>query len=125
MKDLVDELVDKRFKEQMFERYYKHKEQSLKTRIERLRRQYGHGVSPPRVQTQEAEVEEESSGVLDVSGPTEFEFQEPKSVQAKTKRRGMTAEQQKDWFNEIQKDIEKARRKREMDDIKAKLTGKK
>ena len=79
MKDLVDELVDKRFKEQMFERYYKHKEQSLKTRIERLRRQYGHGVSPPRVQIQEAEVEEESSSVLDVSGPTEFEFQKPKN----------------------------------------------
>ena len=65
----INDMVDKRFKEKMHERYYESKQKDLKERIERLRNSY---LPPPtqRIQT-ETKREEEPSSVLEVPGPEE------------------------------------------------------
>jgi len=112
LKDYVDELVDKRFKEKMYERYYETKQQELRERIQRLRR----SISSPtqRVQT-ETKREEKPSSVLEV----------PRSEEPRVRKKNNKKVDNRDWFEDTMKEVEKARAKREeMDKLKAKLTGK-
>ena len=112
LKDYVDELVDKRFKEKMYERYYETKQQELRERIQRLRR----SISSPtqRVQTQ-TKREEKPSSVLEV----------PRSEEPRVRKKNNKKVDNRDWFEDTMKEVEKARAKREeMDKLKAKLTGK-
>jgi len=100
LKKHIDELVDSRIKEQMFERYYAEKANDLHERIQKLRRSIG---------TQAHRVPEgntkfvQSSSVLEVSGSSESELLSTPS-EAK---------------------IEKQQRAAELDDLRAKLLGKK
>ena len=108
----IEELVDKRFKEKMYERYYESKQQDLQQRIKRLRESF----SPPtqRVQT-ETKREEEPSSVLEVSEP------EKRSVRKKNNKKVDNS----NWYEDTMKEVEKARKKREeMDALKKKLTAK-
>jgi len=112
LKDYVDELVDKRFKEKMYERYYETKQQELRERIQRLRR----SISSPtqRVQT-ETKREEKPSSVLEV----------PRSEEPRVRKKNNKKVDNRDWFEDTMKEVKKARAKREeMDKLKAKLTGK-
>jgi len=112
LKDYVDELVDKRFKEKMYERYYETKQQELRERIQRQRR----SISSPtqRVQT-ETKREEKPSSVLEV----------PRSEEPRVRKKNNKKVDNRDWFEDTMKEVEKARAKREeMDKLKAKLTGK-
>ena len=115
LQPIVEDLVDKRFKEKMYERYYESKQNDLQERIKRLRSTY---FPPPtqRVQT-ETKREEEPSSVLEVS-----RTQEPQLRKTPTKN----VKNNEDWFEDTMKEVEKARAKREeMDLLKAKLTGRK
>ena len=110
----INDMVDKRFKEKMHERYYESKQKDLKERIERLRNSY---LPPPtqRIQT-ETKREEEPSSVLEVPGP-----EEPKLRKKNVKRKVDNT----DWYEDTMKQVEKARKKREeMDNLKKKLTAK-
>ena len=112
LRPYIEELVDKRFKEKMYERYYESKQQDLQQRIKRLRESF----SPPtqRVQT-ETKREEEPSSVLEVSGP------EKRSVRKKNNKKVDNS----NWYEDTMKEVEKARKKREeMDALKKKLTAK-
>jgi len=112
LKDYVDELVDKRFKEKMYERYYETKQQELRERIHRRSR----SISSPtqRVQT-ETKREEKPSSVLEV----------PRSEEPRVRKKNNKKVDNRDWFEDTMKEVEKARAKREeMDKLKAKLTGK-
>ena len=114
LKKHIDELVDQRFKEKMYERYYQSKQNQLQERIHRLRQ----SLSSPtqRVQSKE-KTEEEPSSVLEVS-----RTQEPQLRKTPTKN----VKNNEDWFEDTMKEVEKARAKREeMDLLKAKLTGRK
>ena len=114
LKKHIDELVDQRFKEKMYERYYQSKQNQLQERIHRLRQ----SLSSPtqRVQSEE-KTEEEPSSVLEVS-----RTQEPQLRKTPTKN----VKNNEDWFEDTMKEVEKARAKREeMDLLKAKLTGRK
>tara|TARA_B100000035_G_C20980270_1_gene545114 strand:+ start:912 stop:1292 length:381 start_codon:yes stop_codon:yes gene_type:complete len=112
LRPYIEELVDKRFKEKMYERYYESKQQDLQQRIKRLRESF----SPPtqRVQT-ETKREEEPSSVLEVSEP------EKRSVRKKNNKKVDNS----NWYEDTMKEVEKARKKREeMDALKKKLTAK-
>jgi len=114
LKKHIDELVDQRFKEKMYERYYQSKQNQLQERIHRLRQ----SLSSPtqRVQSEDKN-EEEPSSVLEVS-----RTQEPQLRKTPTKN----VKNNEDWFEDTMKEVEKARAKREeMDLLKAKLTGRK
>ena len=113
LKPYIEELVDQRFKEKMYERYYESKQNDLQERIQRLRR----SISSPtqRVQT-EIKREEEPSGVLEVPGP-----EEPRVRKKNVKRKIDNS----NWYEDTMAEIEKARKKREeMDALKKKLTAK-
>lgn len=113
LKPYIDELVDQRFKEKMYERYYESKQNDLQERIQRLRR----NLSSPtqRIQT-ETKREEEPSGVLEVPGP-----EEPRVRKKNVKRKIDNS----NWYEDTMKEVEKARKKREeMDALKKKLTAK-
>ena len=113
LKPYIDELVDQRFKEKMYERYYESKQNDLQERIQRLRR----NLSSPtqRIQT-ETKREEEPSGVLEVPGP-----EEPRVRKKNVKRKIDNS----NWYEDTMKEVEKARAKREeMDALKKKLTAK-
>jgi hypothetical protein len=112
LKPYIEEMVDQRFKEKMYERYYESKQQDLQERIQRLRR----SISSPtqRVQT-ETKREEEPSGVLEVPGPEE----------PRVRKKNNKKVDNSDWFEDTMAEIEKARKKREeMDALKKKLTAK-
>ena len=112
LRPYIEELVDKRFKEKMYERYYESRQQDLQKRIKRLRESF----SPPtqRVQT-ETKREEEPSSVLEVSEP------EKRSVRKKNNKKVDNS----NWYEDTMKEVEKARKKREeMDALKKKLTAK-
>jgi len=112
LRPYIEELVDKRFKEKMYERYYESRQQDLQQRIKRLRESF----SPPtqRVQT-ETKREEEPSSVLEVSEP------EKRSVRKKNNKKVDNS----NWYEDTMKEVEKARKKREeMDALKKKLTAK-
>jgi DNA-binding transcriptional MerR regulator len=113
LKPYIEEMVDQRFKEKMYERYYESKQQDLQARIQRLRNTY-FPSSTQRVQT-ETKREEEPSGVLEVPG-----HEEPR-VRKKNNKKVDNS----DWFEDTMKEVEKARQKREeMDNLKKKLTAK-
>ena len=113
LKPYIEEMVDQRFKEKMYERYYESKQQDLQARIQRLRNTY-FPPSTQRVQT-ETKREEEPSGVLEVSRP-----EEPR-IRKKDNKKVSNS----DWFEDTMKEVEKARKKREeMDALKKKLTAK-
>jgi len=101
LKKHIDELVDRRFKEQMFERYYAKKANDLHERIQKLRR----SVDASQAQGFSEDYEEsvQSSSVLEVSGQTESELLSTPS----------------------EAEIEKQQRSAELDDLRAKLMGKK
>ena len=112
-KPYIEEMVDQRFKEKMYERYYESKQQDLREQIARLRQ----SLSPPtqRVQT-ETKREEEPSSVLEVPRP-----EEPKLRKKNVKRKVDDS----NWYEDTMAEIEKARKKREeMDALKKKLTAK-
>ena len=114
LQPIVEDLVDKRFKEKMYERYYESKQNDLQERIKRLRSTY---FPPPtqRVQT-ETKREEEPSGVLEVPGP-----EEPRVRKKNVKRKVDNS----NWYEDTMAEVEKARKKREeMDALKKKLTAK-
>lgn len=95
MKDYIDELVDQRLKDKMFERYYEHKGQELKDRIEKLRRSF----------------HTQTSGV-----------QENKPTQVLSSANVRRSDSQ----SQLPSETSKAKLKNaEMDDLRAKLTGKK
>ena len=113
LKPYIEELVDQRFKEKRYERYYESKQNDLQERIQRLRR----NLSSPtqRIQT-ETKREEEPSGVLEVPGP-----EEPRVRKKNVKRKIDNS----NWYEDTMKEVEKARAKREeMDALKKKLTAK-
>lgn len=101
LKKHIDELVDRRFKEQMFERYYAKKANDLHERIQKLRR----SVDASQAQGFQEDYEEpvQSSSVLEVSGRTKSELASPPS----------------------EAELEKQQRSAELDDLRAKLLGKK
>ena len=112
LRPYIEELVDKRFKEKMYERYYESRQQDLQQRIKRLRESF----SPPtqRVQT-ETKREEEPSSVLEVSEP------EKRNLRKKNNKKVDNS----NWYEDTMKEVEKARKKREeMDALKKKLTAK-
>lgn len=113
LKPYIEEIVDKRLKEKLHERYYESKQKDLRERIQRLRQ----SLSPPtqRVQT-ETKREEEPSSVLEVPRP-----EEPKLRKKNVKRKVDNA----NWYEDTMKEVEKARKKREeLDAMKKKLTAK-
>jgi hypothetical protein len=112
LRPYVEELVDKRFKEKMYERYYESKQQNLQERIKRLRENF---PSPAqRVQT-ETKREEEPSSVLEVPGPEE----------PRVRKKNNKKVDNSNWYEDTMKEVEKARKKREeMDALKKKLTAK-
>ena len=113
LQPIVEDLVDKRFKEKMYERYYESKQNDLKERIKRLRSTY---FPPPtqRVQT-ETKREEEPSSVLEVPGPEE----------PRVRKKDNKKVDNSNWYEDTMKEVEKARKKREeMDALKKKLTAK-
>lgn len=113
LKPYIEELVDQRFKEKMYERYYESKQNDLQERIQRLRR----NLSSPtqRIQT-ETKREEEPSGVLEVPRP-----EEPRVRKKNVKRKIDNS----NWYEDTMAEVEKARKKREeMDALKKKLTAK-
>ena len=113
LKPYIEEIVDKRLKEKLHERYYESKQKDLRERIARLRQ----SLSPPtqRVQT-ETKREEEPSSVLEVPRP-----EEPKLRKKNVKRKVDNA----NWYEDTMKEVEKARKKREeLDAMKKKLTAK-
>ena len=113
LKPYIEEIVDQRFKEKMYERYYESKQQDLQARIQRLRNTY-FPPSTQRVQT-ETKREEEPSGVLEVPEPEE----------PRVRKKNNKKVDNSDWFEDTMAEIEKARKKREeMDAIKKKLTAK-
>ena len=113
LKPYIEEIVDQRFKEKMYERYYESKQQDLQARIQRLRNTY-FPPSTQRVQT-ETKREEEPSSVLEVSGP------EKPPVRKKNDKKVDNS----NWYEDTMKEVEKARKKREeMDALKKKLTAK-
>jgi len=101
LKKHIDELVDRQFKEQMFERYYAKKANDLHERIQKLRR----SVDASQAQGFSEDYEEsvQSSSVLEVSGQTESELLSTPS----------------------EAEIEKQQRSAELDDLRSKLLGKK
>jgi hypothetical protein len=112
LRPYIEELVDKRFKEKMYERYYESKQQDLQQRIKKLRESF----SPPaqRVQT-ETKREEEPSSVLEVPGPEE----------PRVRKKNNKKVDNSNWYEDTMKEVEKARKKREeMDALKKKLTAK-
>ena len=114
LQPIVEDLVDKRFKEKMYERYYESKQNDLKERIKRLRSTY---FPPPtqRVQT-ETKREEEPSSVLEV----------PRHPEPRVRKKANKKVDNSNWYEDTMKEVEKARAKREeMDKLKAKLGGKK
>jgi DNA repair photolyase len=113
LKPYIEEIVDKRLKEKLHERYYESKQKDLRERIQRLRQ----SLSPPtqRVQT-ETKREEEPSSVLEVPRP-----EEPKLRKKNVKRKVDNA----NWYEDTMAEVEKARKKREeLDAMKKKLTAK-
>jgi hypothetical protein len=112
LRPYVEELVDKRFKEKMYERYYESKQQNLQERIKRLRENF---PSPAqRVQT-ETKREEEPSSVLEVPGPEE----------PRVRKKNNKKVDNSNWYEDTMAEVEKARKKREeMDALKKKLTAK-
>lgn len=113
LQPIVEDLVDKRFKEKMYERYYESKQNDLQERIKRLRSTY---FPPPtqRVQT-ETKREEEPSGVLEVPGPEE----------PRVRKKNNKKVDNSNWYEDTMAEVEKARKKREeMDALKKKLTAK-
>lgn len=113
LKPYIEEIVDKRLKEKLHERYYESKQKDLRERIARLRQ----SLSPPtqRVQT-ETKREEEPSSVLEVPRP-----EEPKLRKKNVKRKVDNA----NWYEDTMAEVEKARKKREeLDAMKKKLTAK-
>ena len=113
LQPIVEDLVDKRFKEKMYERYYESKQNDLQERIKRLRSTY---FPPPtqRVQT-ETKREEEPSGVLEVPGPEE----------PRVRKKDNKKVDNSNWYEDTMAEVEKARKKREeMDALKKKLTAK-
>lgn len=113
LQPIVEDLVDKRFKEKMYERYYESKQNDLQERIKRLRSTY---FPPPtqRVQT-ETKREEEPSSVLEVPGPEE----------PRVRKKDNKKVDNSNWYEDTMKEVEKARKKREeMDALKKKLTAK-
>ena len=112
LKPYVEELVDQRFKEKMYKRYYESKQQNLQERIKRLRESFS--PPTPRVQT-ETKREEEPSSVLEV----------PRSEEPRVRKKNNKKVDNSDWFEDTMAEIEKARKKREeMDALKKKLTAK-
>ena len=112
LRPYIEEMVDKRFKEKMYERYYESKQQDLQERIQRLRR----SISSPtqRVQT-ETKREEEPSSVLEVS----------RSEEPRIRKKNNKKVDNSNWYEDTMAEIEKARKKREeMDALKKKLTAK-
>ena len=101
LKKHIDELVDKRFKEQMFERYYAKKANDLHERIQKLRQSVN--VSQAYGVQEDHETKVQSNSVLEVSRQTESKL-EPASSEAK---------------------LESQQRNSELDDLRAKLMGKK
>lgn len=101
LKKHIDELVDRRFKEQMFERYYAKKANDLHERIQKLRQSVN--VSQAYGVQEDHETKVQSSSVLEVSRQTESKL-EPASSEAK---------------------LESQQRNSELDDLRAKLMGKK
>ena len=113
LKPYIEEIVDHRFKEKMYERYYESKQQDLQARIQRLRNTY-FPPSTQRVQT-ETKREEEPSGVLEVPEPEE----------PRVRKKNNKKVDNSDWFEDTMAESEKARKKREeMDALKKKLTAK-
>ena len=113
LKPYIEEMVDQRFKEKMYERYYESKQNDLQERIKRLRSTH---FPPPtqRVQT-ETKREEEPSGVLEVSRPEE----------SRIRKKNNKKVDNSNWYEDTMKEVEKARKKREeMDALKKKLTAK-
>jgi len=113
LQPIVEDLVDKRFKEKMYERYYESKQNDLQERIKRLRSTY---FPPPtqRVQT-ETKREEEPSSVLEVPGPEE----------PRVRKKNNKKVDNSNWYEDTMAEVEKARKKREeMDALKKKLTAK-
>ena len=113
LQPIVEDLVDQRFKEKMYERYYESKQNDLQERIKRLRSTY---FPPPtqRVQT-ETKREEEPSSVLEVPGPEE----------PRVRKKDNKKVDNSNWYEDTMKEVEKARKKREeMDALKKKLTAK-
>ena len=113
LQPIVEDLVDQRFKEKMYERYYESKQNDLQERIQRLRNTY---FPPPtqRVQT-ETKREEEPSSVLEVPGPEE----------PRVRKKDNKKVDNSNWYEDTMKEVEKARKKREeMDALKKKLTAK-
>jgi len=100
-KEQINELVDKRFKEQMFERYYAKKANDLHERIQKLRQSVN--VSQAYGVQEDHETKVQSNSVLEVSRQTESKL-EPASSEAK---------------------LESQQRNSELDDLRAKLMGKK
>ena len=113
LKPYIEEMVDQRFKEKMYERYYESKQQDLQARIQRLRNTH-FPPSTQRVQT-ETKREEEPSSVLEVSRPEESRIRKKNNKKVSNS----------DWFEDTMAEVEKARKKREeMDALKKKLTAK-
>ena len=113
LKPYIEEIVDHRFKEKMYERYYESKQQDLQARIQRLRNTY-FPPSTQRVQT-ETKREEEPSSVLEVS----------RSEEPRIRKKNNKKVDNSNWYEDTMAEIEKARKKREeMDAIKKKLTAK-
>ena len=101
LKEHIDELVDKRFKEQMFERYYAKKANDLHERIQKVRQSINASQAQGFSEDQPEPVQ--SSGVLEVSGHTESKILSTPS----------------------EAEIEKQQRAADLDAMRAKLMGKK
>ena len=113
LKPYIEEMVDQRFKEKMYERYYQSKQNDLQERIQRLRNTY-FPPSAHRVQT-ETKREEEPSSVLEVPGPEE----------PRVRKKNNKKVDNSNWYEDTMAEVEKARKKREeMDALKKKLTAK-
>ncbi len=111
-KPYIEEIVDKRVKEKLHERYHESKQKDLQERIARLRK----SLSPPaqRIQS-ETKKEKEPSIILEV----------PRHPEPRVRKKTAKVKNDKDWYEDTMKEVEKARKKREdMDNLKKNLTAK-
>ncbi len=112
LQTFIIEMVDKRFKEKMYERYYESKQKELQERIKRLRNNF----PPPAQRIQiETKREKEPSTILEV----------PRHPEPRVRKKTAKVKNNENWYEDTMKEVEKARKKREeQDSLKAKLNKK-
>lgn len=112
LQPFIIEMVDKRFKEKMYERYYESKQKELQERIKRLRNNF----PPPAQRIQiETKREKEPSTILEV----------PRHPEPRVRKKTAKVKNNENWYEDTMKEVEKARKKREeQDSLKAKLNKK-